>query len=179
MDNRFLKYISKVDKGEVFHSSAYARAQNAGAIGAASTESFGRRMEINENRKKIKGYSDSKVVSGALASAPKPKKYAPSEDKSGVSGSGATDVSGSSQQGSGAQGGSAGRNGAVVGRRDGPVERRGDSISGKNEVVGRRDGPVERRGGLVVGNTKNMRGANNPVPTKPSIAPQVKPDFGR
>ena len=58
MKNPFLKYVMKEKKENIFHSSAYGKAQNAGAIGAASVEGFEARMRIEKNRQIVHGYND-------------------------------------------------------------------------------------------------------------------------
>ena len=62
MDNPFAKRLMKDDRAEIFHSSAYGRAQSGGAMGAASTESFEERKKIDESRKTIRKYDDSMVA---------------------------------------------------------------------------------------------------------------------
>ena len=62
MKNPFLKYINKPEKDEVFHSSAFAKAQNAGNIGAASSETFTARRSLDQNRQFVRGYNDSRLV---------------------------------------------------------------------------------------------------------------------
>lgn len=84
MKNPFIKYLMKEQKGDIFHSSAYGKAQNAKAIGVASAESFKERMKVEKNRKIVQGYNDSRIVNGAYASGPKAKKYVPEEKKEGV-----------------------------------------------------------------------------------------------
>lgn len=62
MGNLLSKFVFKDKKDDVVHSSAYGVAQNEGGIGAASTQSFAQRMEIERNRQNIKGYRDARVV---------------------------------------------------------------------------------------------------------------------
>ena len=76
--NPFLKYVMKDNKEDIFHSSAYAKAQNGGGIGAASSESYQVRVKINENRQNIKGYGDSEIMSGLRNQMPKAAKDAAS-----------------------------------------------------------------------------------------------------
>ena len=75
--NPFLKYVMKDKKEDVFHSSAYAKAQNGGSLGAASTESYQVRVKIDQNRQRIRRYNDSRLVAGARMNAPKAKIYEP------------------------------------------------------------------------------------------------------
>ena len=84
MGNPFLKYFMKEKKENIFHSSAYGKAQNAGAIGAASVESFGERMKMEQNRQMVQAYNDSRVVNGAYVNGPKAKKYVPKEKREEV-----------------------------------------------------------------------------------------------
>lgn len=71
--NPFLKYMMKDKKEDVFHSSAYAKAQNGGNIGSASTESYQVRVNVNQARTKVKGYRDSEIMAGAKMNVPKAK----------------------------------------------------------------------------------------------------------
>ena len=73
--NPFLKYLIKDKKEDIFHTSGYAKAQNGANMGAASTESYQVRVNVNQNRQKIQGYNRSRLVTGAMANAPKPKTY--------------------------------------------------------------------------------------------------------
>ncbi len=73
--NPFLKYVMKAEKGEVFHSSAYGKAQNGAAMGVASTESFAKRKMMEQNRQRVRGYRDAEVVSQARAGAPRARTY--------------------------------------------------------------------------------------------------------
>ena len=76
--NPFLKYIMKdTERSDVFHSSAYGRAQNAGGMGAASGESFAMRRAMEANRKLVRGYGDAGVMNAARMQGPKAKKYTP------------------------------------------------------------------------------------------------------
>ena len=77
MQNPFIKYVSRERKEDIFHSSAYGKAQNGGNIGAASTESFADRRKIENNRQIIRKYNDARVVSQAMMSGPKARTYEP------------------------------------------------------------------------------------------------------
>lgn len=57
------KFIIKGSAKDVVHSSGYGVAQNEDGIGVASTQSFAKRMEVERNRQKVKGYRDARVVS--------------------------------------------------------------------------------------------------------------------
>jgi hypothetical protein len=84
MKNPFIKYVAKERKEDIFHSSEYGKAQSAGVIGTASTESFNERMKVEKNRQIVRGYNDSRVVTGAYTNGPRAKKYTPPEKKDGV-----------------------------------------------------------------------------------------------
>ena len=62
MKNPFLKRLMKDTKSDVIHSSSYASAQNAGNIGAASTETFAQRKDIKQNRQMVNNYGTSRLV---------------------------------------------------------------------------------------------------------------------
>ena len=63
MINPLLGRLMKEKKEDVAHTSAFAEAQNKGGFGAASTESFEKRREIDSQRKMVNGYRDARVVS--------------------------------------------------------------------------------------------------------------------
>ena len=74
MDNSLLrKYVMK-DKNDAdfLHSSAYARAQSGGAMGATGTRGFQQRQ--NAERKIVGGYGDSKIGTSMNMSV-RPKTY--------------------------------------------------------------------------------------------------------
>lgn len=75
--NPFLKYVMKDQKEDVFHSSAYAKAQNGGNLGAASTESYQVRVNLNQNRRVVKGYGDSEIMTGTKNQDFRAKTYTP------------------------------------------------------------------------------------------------------
>jgi len=75
--NPFLKYVMKDKKEDVFHSSAYAKAQNGASFGAASTESYKVRVNINQNRTMVGDYSKSKIGARTVNRAPKAQTYTP------------------------------------------------------------------------------------------------------
>lgn len=58
-------------KQDIFHTSAYARAQGKGAtLGAASTQGFAERREIEQNRTLVRGYGDAQVSQGVNNARP-------------------------------------------------------------------------------------------------------------
>ena len=75
--NPFLKYVMKDKKEDVFHSSAYAKAQSGASIGASSSESYQVRVNINQNRQAVRGYGDSELMTGVKKNGPKAKTYTP------------------------------------------------------------------------------------------------------
>ena len=83
--NPFLKYVMKDNKEDVFHSSAYAKAQNGSIIGAASSESYAVRVNIDKNRQTVRGYGDSELMAGAKKMAPRAKTYTPPPKNPGIS----------------------------------------------------------------------------------------------
>ena len=55
MKNPFIKYVMKDEKEDIFHSSAYGKAQNGGAMGVTSAQSFSERMKIEKNGRLCEG----------------------------------------------------------------------------------------------------------------------------
>lgn len=82
--NPFLKYVMKDKKEDVFHSSAYAKAQSGATIGAASSESYQVRVNLNQNRTAVRGYKDSEIMTGIKDNGPRAKAYTPPEKIDGV-----------------------------------------------------------------------------------------------
>lgn len=78
--NPFLKRLIKDNREDIVHTSAYAKAQNADGIGAASTRSFDDRMRIEQNRTAVGSYRDSKVVNEVGDGVVKAKAYDRGED---------------------------------------------------------------------------------------------------
>ena len=82
MTDIFSKYVMKdEDKSEVFHSSAYGQSQNGSSMGAASTESFETRRNLDHNRQFIRGFNDSKIAASTFSGTPHPTQYVKSEDR--------------------------------------------------------------------------------------------------
>ena len=75
--NPFLKYVMKDEKEDVFHSSAYAKAQSGSGIGAASSQSYQVRVNIDQNRTKVRGYGESEMITSARKNGPRAKTYTP------------------------------------------------------------------------------------------------------
>ncbi|MBR6505545.1 hypothetical protein IKT18_01735 [Candidatus Saccharibacteria bacterium] len=73
--NPLLKYMMKEEVKDVLHTSAYARAQNSGAMGASSTQSFEERQKIEANRQAVRRYSDSNLMQQARISSPRASTY--------------------------------------------------------------------------------------------------------
>lgn len=79
------RYVQKNDKMEdIFHSSAYGKAQSGQGIGTTTAQSFKQRQEIEERRNMVRGYGDSSVVNEARAKGPRARVYVP--DGGGESG---------------------------------------------------------------------------------------------
>jgi hypothetical protein len=72
-----LERVMKTQKDDVLHTSAHAQAQNAGNFGAASTETFGQRRSIDEQRKFVRGYYNSRIMNGHAGNAPRAKVFTP------------------------------------------------------------------------------------------------------
>lgn len=53
------------DKSKVFHSSGYARSQSGASFGVASSESFAERRTVDENRKFVQKYNNSRITNRA------------------------------------------------------------------------------------------------------------------
>ena len=60
--NPLLNRLMNEETADVVHSSAYAEAQNAEKMGVASMVDFAKRQAIEENRKMVGGYRDSRIV---------------------------------------------------------------------------------------------------------------------
>lgn len=65
MRNPLLKFVMREKKTDVVHTSAFGKAQNGQGMGATSVQSFSERMEVERNRKRVRSYSDSRVVAQA------------------------------------------------------------------------------------------------------------------
>ena len=75
--NPFIKYMVKDEKEDIFHSSAYAKAQSGASMGSASQQSFAERQRIEENRQVIRGYGASRVANSAISGGPRAKTFTP------------------------------------------------------------------------------------------------------
>lgn len=64
------------DKSKVFHTSGYAAAQSGAGFGAASTESFSERRAVDENRKFVQRYNNSRILNSAYG-VERARKYVP------------------------------------------------------------------------------------------------------
>ena len=82
MENLALKYLRKrSNKADFLHTSSFGKAQSGSGIGAASSQSFNTRMAINQNRRVVRGYGDSRIVTGTRYTNSRAKTYTASEDK--------------------------------------------------------------------------------------------------
>ena len=77
MSINIIKRVMKDDKEDIFHSSAYGKAQNGAGMGVSSVESFAARRKIDQNRRVVKGYGDSNLVGQAISNGPRAKTYTP------------------------------------------------------------------------------------------------------
>ena len=81
MENPILKYVAKDDKkSDFFHTSSFGKAQSGSGIGTASSQSFNTRMTINQNRSMVRGYNDSRLVTGTRNPNMRAKTYTPTEN---------------------------------------------------------------------------------------------------
>ncbi|MCL1839995.1 hypothetical protein FWF89_03320 [Candidatus Saccharibacteria bacterium] len=71
-----LKRVMRTQTVDVMHTSAHASAQNSGNFGAASTESFAQRRSVEEQRKFVRGYHNSKIM-GSAGCVGRAKTYTP------------------------------------------------------------------------------------------------------
>lgn len=62
LNSKLINRITKTTSSDVAHSSGYAQAQNSGNLGAASTQSFEERLDIERNRTTIQAYKQSQVA---------------------------------------------------------------------------------------------------------------------
>ena len=69
-----IQRIMKMKVEDAMHSSGYAVAQNGGNFGAVDTTTFAERKKIEEQRKFIQGYRNSKIATG-IKGMPKAKTY--------------------------------------------------------------------------------------------------------
>lgn len=65
LNGKIIQRVTGVKSSDVMHSSGYANTQNAGNFGAASTESFSERLEIEKNREIVQSYNRAKVAQRA------------------------------------------------------------------------------------------------------------------
>lgn len=127
MDNRLMrKFTIKEDKREeFFHSSGYAQVQNGSGIGSGGVDmSLEARKALEEQRKYIKGYNNSKILQGAYG-VQRAKTFVPrtgggvgglGEDRGGSGGMDRGAGKGVSAAGSGGFGGTTrGSNGSLRG----------------------------------------------------------------
>lgn len=87
--NPFLKYLIKDKKEDVFHSSVYAKVQSGEGIGAASSQGYQVRVNLAQNRTRVRGYGDSEIMTGVKKNAPRAKVYTPPENSGAGMGMGA------------------------------------------------------------------------------------------
>jgi len=61
---KLIQRTAKTSTSDVTHSSGYAGVSNGGSFGASDNTTFSERMQIERNRKLIKGYNNAKVARG-------------------------------------------------------------------------------------------------------------------
>ena len=61
---KLIQRTAKTSTSDVAHSTGYASASNGGQFGASDNTTFSERMQIERNRKLIKGYNNAKVARG-------------------------------------------------------------------------------------------------------------------
>ncbi|MBR3138706.1 hypothetical protein IKG38_01695 [Candidatus Saccharibacteria bacterium] len=82
-----LNRLDKKDKDEILHSSLYGRAQNKDGFGTTSYSAFKDRLEVDRNRKTIRGYRDAQIVNEASINSHKSRvKEKPMQNANGVNG---------------------------------------------------------------------------------------------
>ena len=62
LNGKIIQRVTGVKSSDVMHSSGYARTQNAGNFGSATTETFAERQEVEKNRELIQGYKHAQVA---------------------------------------------------------------------------------------------------------------------
>jgi len=97
-----IKRVMKTQTTDVMHTSAHAEAQNAGGFGSAAGESFAQRRSVEEQRKFVRGYNNSKIIGGATVPE-RAKTYTPP-----------TKTMGAPALGGGAPGGAVGPKSSVI-----------------------------------------------------------------
>ncbi|MBR3122265.1 hypothetical protein IKF28_02355 [Candidatus Saccharibacteria bacterium] len=75
MSDLLVKFMKKENEKDVFHSSAYAKAQSGAAMGVTSSQSFADRRRMEQNRRIVQGYGDSRVANSAFSNGPKAKTF--------------------------------------------------------------------------------------------------------
>ena len=61
---KLIQRTAKTSTSDVAHSTGYASASNGGQFGASDNTTFSERLQIERNRKLIKGYNNAKVARG-------------------------------------------------------------------------------------------------------------------
>ena len=62
LNTRLIKRISRTTASDVMHSSGYAQIGNRGNFGAADSTSFAERRKIEQNRKLVQAYKNSRIA---------------------------------------------------------------------------------------------------------------------
>ena len=75
--NPFTKYLIKDKAEDIFHSTAYAKAQSGASLGAVSVQGFAERQKMEQNRQVIQGYGASRIANSSIGSGPRAKAFTP------------------------------------------------------------------------------------------------------
>ena len=131
-DTALLKYVMRHDdRSDMMHSSGYAKAQNGSSFGAAGGTSFSERKNIEERRKYVQGYRNSKIMNSfygverARTTIPRSGAGAAGADTNSASNGGARTTGG-------VAGGSLGNRGSATNPMDTAMQRAKFSASGGN-----------------------------------------------
>ena len=63
LNTRLIKRIARTKTSDVMHSSGYAQVSNRGNFGVADSTSFAERRRIEQNRKLVQAYKNSRIAS--------------------------------------------------------------------------------------------------------------------
>lgn len=66
LNYQLIKRTTNTTTSDVVHSSGYAKKQNGGSFGVSSNTTFSERQQIDQNRKLVQSYEDSKIGRGEI-----------------------------------------------------------------------------------------------------------------
>lgn len=66
LNYQLIKRTTNTTTSDVVHSSGYAKRQNGGSFGVSSNTTFSERQQIDQNRKIVQSYEDSKIGRGEV-----------------------------------------------------------------------------------------------------------------